>query len=98
MRTRIADHRNFAYLNWRQVAALPRERALLVLPTAAIEQHGPHLPLATDTLINNLLLGRALEKLPPQLSVFALPPVHYGKSNEHIGFPGTLSLSASTFM
>jgi creatinine amidohydrolase len=98
VRTWIPDSRNFAYLNWKQVDALPRESTLLVLPTAAIEQHGPHLPLATDTLINNLLLGRALEKLPPELQVFALPPAHYGKSNEHIGFPGTLSLSASTFM
>jgi creatinine amidohydrolase len=98
MRTWIPDARNFAYLNWKQVDALPRETTLLVLPTAAVEQHGHHLPLATDTLINNLLLGSALEKLPASLSVYALPPVHYGKSNEHIGFPGTLSVSAATFM
>jgi len=98
VKTWIPDARNFAYLNWKQVDALPRESTLLVLPTAAIEQHGPHLPLATDTLINNLLLGHALEKLSPQLSIYALPPVHYGKSNEHLGFPGTLSVSASTFM
>jgi creatinine amidohydrolase len=98
MKTWIPDARNFAYLNWKQVDALPRESTLLVLPTAAIEQHGHHLPLATDTLINNLLLGHALAKLPPELPVYALPPVHYGKSNEHIGFPGTLSVSAATFM
>jgi len=98
MKTWIPDARNFAYLNWKQVDALPRESTLLVLPTAAIEQHGHHLPLATDTLINNLLLGKALAKLPEELPVYALPPVHFGKSNEHIGFPGTLSLSASTFM
>jgi creatinine amidohydrolase len=98
MKTWIPDARNFAYLNWRQVDALPRESTLLVLPTAAIEQHGHHLPLATDTLINNLLLGHALRKLPADLPVYALPPVHYGKSNEHIGFPGTLSVSAGTFM
>ena len=98
MKTWIPDERNFAYLNWKQVDALSRENTLLVLPTAAIEQHGHHLPLATDTLINNLLLGRALQKLPPELPVYALPPVHYGKSNEHIGFPGTLSVSATTFM
>jgi creatinine amidohydrolase len=98
MKTWIPDERNFAYLNWKQVDALPRDTTLLVLPTAAIEQHGHHLPLATDTLINNLLLGRALKKLPADLPVYALPPVHYGKSNEHIGFPGTLSVSASTFM
>lgn len=98
MKTWIPDARNFAYLNWKQVDALPRDSTLLVLPTAAIEQHGHHLPLATDTLINNLLLGHALEKLPTDLPVYALPPVHYGKSNEHIGFAGTLAVSASTFM
>jgi creatinine amidohydrolase len=98
MKTWIPDARNFAYMNWKQVDALVRDATLLVLPTAAIEQHGHHLPLATDTLLNNLLLGHALDKLPAQLSVYALPPVHYGKSNEHIGFPGTLSVSASTFM
>lgn len=98
MKTWIPDARNFAYLNWKQVDALPRDATLLVLPTAAVEQHGHHLPLATDTLINNLLLGYALAKLPAGASVYALPPVHYGKSNEHIGFPGTLSVSASTFM
>jgi len=98
MKTWIPDVRNFAYLNWKQVDALPRESTLLVLPTAAIEQHGHHLPLATDTLINNLLLGRALQKLPAELPAYALPPVHYGKSNEHIGFAGTLAVSASTFM
>ena len=98
MKTWIPDDRNFAYLNWKQVDALPRDKTLLVLPTAAIEQHGHHLPLATDTLINNLLLGHALQRLAANIFVFALPPVHYGKSNEHLGFPGTLSVTASTFM
>lgn len=98
MKTWVADARNFAYLTWKQVEALPRERTLLVLPTAAIEQHGHHLPLATDTLINNLLLGMALERVPVDMPIYALPPVCYGKSNEHVGFPGTLSVSAQTFM
>jgi creatinine amidohydrolase len=98
MKTWIPDSRNFSYLTWKQVDALPRETTLLVLPTAAIEQHGHHLPLATDTLINNLMLGHALAKLPADAPVYALPPVHYGKSNEHIGYPGTLSVNSSTFM
>jgi len=98
MKSWIPDNRNFAYLTWKQVEALSRDETLLVLPTAAIEQHGPHLPLATDTLINSILLGAALAHLPPEVSVYALPAICYGKSNEHIGFPGTLSVSASTFM
>jgi creatinine amidohydrolase len=98
MKTWIPDARNFAYLTWKQVDALPRESTLLVLPTAAIEQHGHHLPLATDTLINNLLLGKALERVPTELPIYALPVVCYGKSNEHVGFPGTLSVSAQTFL
>jgi len=98
MKTWIPDARNFSYLTWKQVDALPRESTLLVLPTAAIEQHGHHLPLATDTLINNLLLGKALALIPAGLPIYALPPVCYGKSNEHIGFPGTMSVSAQTFL
>jgi creatinine amidohydrolase len=98
MHTTIPDSRQFAYLNWKQVDALDRDKTLLVLPTAAIEQHGHHLPLATDTLINNVLLGKALSKLPVEAPVYALPPVCYGKSNEHIGFPGTMALSAQTYM
>src|ERR1700689_2773671 len=98
MKSWIPDSRNFAYLTWKQVDALPRDKTLLVLPTAAIEQHGPHLPLATDTLINSILLGAAMARLPQEVSVYALPAVCYGQSNEHIGFPGTLSVSASTFM
>jgi creatinine amidohydrolase len=98
MKTWIPDSRKFAYLNWKQVEALPKQETLLVLPTAAIEQHGHHLPLATDTLINNLLLGKALEMLPASASVYALEPICYGKSNEHLGFPGTMSVSAATLM
>ncbi len=98
MKTWIPDARNFAFLNWNQVDTLPRETTLLILPTAAIEQHGHHLPLATDTLINNVLLGRALNLLSSELPIYALPPVCYGKSNEHIGFPGTIAMTATTYM
>ncbi len=98
MKTWIPPERFLPYLTWKQVEALPKERTLLVLPTAAIEQHGHHLPLATDTLINNFLLGHALRRLPADLPVYALAPVCYGKSNEHLGFPGTLAVSRDTFM
>jgi creatinine amidohydrolase len=98
VKTWIPDDRQFAYLTWQEVDHLPRESTLLVLPTAAIEQHGYHLPLATDALINNLVLGHALQLLPRDASVFALPTICYGKSNEHVGYAGTLAVSAATFM
>ena len=98
MHTWIPAPRQFAYLTWKQVEALDKKKTLLILPTAAIEQHGHHLPLATDTLINNLLLGQALKLMPKEAPVYVLPAVCYGKSNEHLGFPGTMSMSATTFM
>ncbi len=98
MKTWIPPERFLPYLTWKQVDALPRNETVLIIPTAAIEQHGHHLPLATDTLINNYLLGLALARIPADLHIYALAPVCYGKSNEHIGFPGTLSVSRDTFM
>jgi creatinine amidohydrolase len=88
MKTWIPDARNFAYLTWKQVDALPRETTLLVLPTAAIEQHGHHLPLATDTLINNLLLGKALEQVPTELPIYALPLCATGRAMSMWDFRG----------
>ena len=67
-----------------------------VLPVAAVEQHGPHLPLSTDRVICEGLLDAALEHLPPDVRVLLLPMQTLGASAEHEAFPGTLSLDAST--
>jgi creatinine amidohydrolase len=72
--------------------------AIAVLPVAAIEQHGPHLPVEVDAAINRGVLGRALELLPTELPVTVLPAMPVGKSNEHIAYPGTLTLSAETLI
>jgi creatinine amidohydrolase len=71
-------------------------RWIAVLPVAAIEQHGPHLPLAVDAIINDGILARALELMPAHVPVTVLPAQPVGKSNEHGSFPGTLTLSAET--
>lgn len=84
------------YLTWTDVAALPKDDALVVLPIASIEQHGPHLPLVSDTLLGQELLAAALDRLAPSDAVWVLPMLTYGKSNEHAAFPGTIALSAST--
>jgi len=66
-------------------------RTIALLPVAAIEQHGPHLPLATDALINQGVVAQALQRLPPSASVLVLPALTIGDSLEHTAFPGTLS-------
>jgi creatinine amidohydrolase len=74
------------------------QRWIAVLPVGAIEQHGPHLPLCVDACINQGILERTLELLPERLPVTLPPPMPVGKSNEHIAFAGTLTLSAETLI
>ncbi|WP_042161060.1 creatininase family protein [Paenibacillus gorillae] len=90
------EQRFLPRLTSKQVLELPKEKALVILPVGAVEQHGPHLPIYTDTLIGEATLTQTLERLNGESEVWLLPPVSYGKSNEHIGLPGTISLSATT--
>jgi creatinine amidohydrolase len=68
-------------------------RVIAVLPFAAIEQHGPHLPLGTDMYIMEGYLGRVLRRLPADLPLAFLPVQAIGTSQEHSAFAGTLSLT-----
>ncbi|WP_332814193.1 creatininase family protein [Ramlibacter sp.] len=67
-----------------------------VLPVAATEQHGPHLPVSVDATLVDGVVAASLPHLPADLPVLFLPTQAVGKSNEHIRFPGTLTLSAET--
>jgi len=90
-------HRFLPYLSWTEVAALPdRENTVIVLPAGSIEQHGPHLPCSVDTVICSGVAGHALARLPKEVPAFMLPPIAYGKSEEHLHFPGTLTLDGET--
>ena len=84
--------RQFAQL----VASPSIAQAVAVLPVAATEQHGPHLPVSVDTALVDGVVNAALPHLPADLPVLFLPTQPIGKSNEHIRFPGTLTLSAQT--
>jgi len=74
------------------------EEVVAVLPVAAIEQHGPHLPLSVDTTLVEGIVTAALPELPEDLPVLFLPTQQVGRSIEHIRFPGTLTLSAETII
>ena len=71
-------------------------RVIAVLPTAAIEQHGPHLPVGTDTMIAQGMLDELRRTCPDDLDLRILPVQAVGKSNEHLHARGTLTLTAET--
>ncbi|WP_326793153.1 mycofactocin biosynthesis peptidyl-dipeptidase MftE [Streptomyces sp. NBC_00841] len=85
--------RRLSRLTWREVDGVD-PRPVLVVPLGATEQHGPHLPFTVDTEVAVALSERLASARP---SVVLAPPVPYGSSGEHAGFPGTLSLGRQAF-
>jgi creatinine amidohydrolase len=86
--------RDWTEIHWPDLSAAEASRLIAVLPLAATEQHGPHLPLGTDVMIAQSYLARVRELLPERLPVAFMPVQPVGISTEHIDFPGTLTLSA----
>lgn len=81
-------------LNTHDFAGLSPDRTIAILPLASTEQHGPHLPIATDVAIANGMLAELKKQRPDDLDILVLPTQEIGKANEHIHGPGTLSLGA----
>jgi len=91
--------RYLPYLSWTEIAALPdKANTVIVLPTGATEQHGPHLPCSVDTTISAGVVGHALARLPDHVPAYAMAPITYGKSEEHLHFPGTMTLTGETLL
>ena len=84
---RDLESQSLGLLSW--PAAGRAGAALLVVPFGATEQHGPHLPLGTDTLVANAICAGLAEARDDVIVAPALP---YGSSGEHAGFPGTVSI------
>lgn len=81
-------------MSWPEVKAeLEAGRDTVVVAFGATEQHGPHLPLATDALLGDHVARLVAERL----DAFVAPTVRVGCSEHHLAFPGTLSISAETF-
>ncbi len=97
MHSFIPPERFFPYLTWTDIKAMEdKENVVIIQPIGSIEQHGPHLPLIVDSAIATAVTGKALSQLNPEIPAYALPPLYYGKSNEHWHFPGTITLKAET--
>jgi creatinine amidohydrolase len=93
-----APIRFWSDLSTADFAAIDRDRAIAVLPVAATEQHGPHLPLSVDTDIVNGVVAAALPHLARNLPALFLPTQTVGFSPEHTRFAGTLTLKAETLV
>jgi creatinine amidohydrolase len=90
--------RDWTEMTWQEIASAGGATAswIAVLPLAAVEQHGPHLPLGVDSFIAEAYLARVRKILPDELPVTFLPVQRIGVSVEHLAYPGTLTLSAAT--
>ncbi|MCA6123332.1 creatininase family protein [Bradyrhizobium sp. WSM 1704] len=84
--------RDWTAIRWPEIAQSAPARWIAVLPLAATEQHGPHLPVGTDVMIGEAYLARVRELLPAAIPATFLPLQAVGISTEHIDFPGTLTL------
>lgn len=78
-------------LNTYDFAHLSPEKTIAILPLASTEQHGPHLPVATDVAIANGMLDELKTQRPDDLDILVLPTQEIGKANEHVYGPGSLS-------
>jgi creatinine amidohydrolase len=81
-----------------ELAARDLSQAVAVLPVAATEQHGPHLPLSVDADLAEGIVAACAAQLPADSPVLFLPVQRVGYSPEHQGFAGTLTLKATTVM
>jgi creatinine amidohydrolase len=89
-------NRNWMDMTWQEIAGAETQRWIAVLPLAAVEQHGPHLPLGVDSYIAEAYLARVRQLLPDDLPVSFLPVQRIGISAEHLAYPGTLTVSPAT--
>src|SRR5436309_18291 len=94
----MAAKRFWAELKTSEFAGLDRDSTLAILPVAATEQHGPHLPVMTDTAIAEGMMKTVLARLPDDLGVLVLPTQTIGKSDEHLRSPGTITHSADNLV
>jgi creatinine amidohydrolase len=97
MNTTARDDIWFDKLTWPEVDALDRDRTILVLTTGCTEQAGPHLPIDSDNFFSTLFITEPARRAREEgIPVYLLPLIPFGPAEEHMAFPGTISLSFET--
>ena len=87
----------FEYLNWQEIEFVAKnKRSTVIWPFGAVEQHGPHLPLATDSIFVDEIINEVFKLFAPDIPLKKLPTQYIGFSPEHKGFSGTISLSSKS--
>lgn len=90
--------RRLMELSWKEVDELDPANTLAIVPTGAVEQHGYHMPLGTDTYVAEAVAEAAIEKLDDNIDFVVLPVLPFGQSPEHMDYAGTISFSAQTYL
>ena len=86
----------YEFLSWTEINNIAvQKRSTIIWPFGAVEQHGPHLPLATDSIFVEEIVNEVLRIFPDNLPLLKIPTQYIGFSPEHLSFDGTLSLSSN---
>jgi creatinine amidohydrolase len=85
-------------LTWQEAKARAVENPTVLFPTGSIEQHGPHLPVETDSRLVWEVTWRAAEKVADRVNILVAPELYFGYSTHHLDFPGTMTLSGETYI
>lgn len=86
----------FASMTWEEVNGAVQQGRVVLIPVAAIEQHGQHLPVDMDNLAVSAICDRAAEQRPDLL--VSVPPINYGFNEHNMDFPGTVTVQMETFL
>lgn len=86
-------------MTWTEIAALLERTKVAVVVVGAVEQHGPHLPMGTDTIIPLVAVERALERTRPAgVDALICEPIPFGMSQHHLPYPGSIALRSETLI
>ena len=85
-------------MTWPEVEEAARRSRVVVIPTGSIEQHGPHLPVDTDTRLATTICERAVAELADEIGAVLAPTIPFGASTLHTRFPGTIDIGTDLFI